>query len=296
MRSFKIDPNSLVKEAALHTLLLLIKTYHSQEIKEIIGPQKIIETLLDEIKLRRPSATVKGVIWHLIGTLHEHYGLEDFRIESQDQMFLNLREQAKSEKPELKAMQGLFLGLSASLKDECTLGKDQVDDLYTLVTACLITIEGISTHGVMKCAMKLVTKNVKVFETQVTARALDLVNLCLKLSIHENMEVREAASDMTTAVMKAISENLQSDEAIHNQNFQKIMDKLTEMLDEPNQQNILLVQTIKAVGIFSEAIVKFMGARKLEELLGKLIDLSEQKLIKVFEEVENPNKNFQNFK
>lgn len=53
------------------------------------------------------------------------------------------------------------------------------------------------------------------------------------------------------------------------------MDKLTEMLDEPNQANILLVQVIKAVGIFSEAIVKFLGHKKLEDLLGKLIDLSE---------------------
>lgn len=52
-----------------------------------------------------------------------------------------------------------------------------------------------------------------------TAKALELVNLSLEKSVNENMEVREAAGDMTTAVMKAISENLQSDEAIHNRNF-----------------------------------------------------------------------------
>lgn len=92
MRSFKIDPNSLVKESALKMLLLLIKTYNAKEIEATMGPQNLIEQLLDEIKLRRPSATVKGVIWHLVGTLHEHYGLEDFRIESQDQMFLNIKE------------------------------------------------------------------------------------------------------------------------------------------------------------------------------------------------------------
>lgn len=119
---------------------------------------------MDEIKLRRPSATVKGVIWHLIGTLHENYGLEDFIDESQDQMFLNIKEQTKSEKPELKALQGLFLGLSASLKDRCSLTEDQVDDLYMYVRACLTTQEGATTHGVMKCSMKLMTKNVKIFE------------------------------------------------------------------------------------------------------------------------------------
>jgi hypothetical protein len=39
-------------------------------------------TLLDEIKLRRLSASVKGTIWNIIGLLHEKYGLDDFRVES----------------------------------------------------------------------------------------------------------------------------------------------------------------------------------------------------------------------
>lgn len=36
-------------------------------------PAKLIATLLDEIKLRRPAATVKGAIWTLIGLLHKEY-------------------------------------------------------------------------------------------------------------------------------------------------------------------------------------------------------------------------------
>lgn len=46
--------------------------------------------LLDEIKLRKPSASVKGTIWTLVGLLHDKYGLDDFRLESQDQMFTQL--------------------------------------------------------------------------------------------------------------------------------------------------------------------------------------------------------------
>ena len=60
--------------------------------------------MLDEIKLRRPSASVKGAIWTLVGLLHERYGLDGFRIESQDVMFHQLVEQMNSEKPEIKAI------------------------------------------------------------------------------------------------------------------------------------------------------------------------------------------------
>jgi hypothetical protein len=44
--------------------------------------------MLDEIKLRKPSASVKGAIWTMVGLLHEKYGLNDYRIESQDVMFI----------------------------------------------------------------------------------------------------------------------------------------------------------------------------------------------------------------
>lgn len=42
-------------------LFKLIETY--KEIEPIIKPAELILTLLDEIKLRRPAATVKGAIW-----------------------------------------------------------------------------------------------------------------------------------------------------------------------------------------------------------------------------------------
>ena len=56
----------------------------------MIKPAVMMPMLLDEIKLRRPSATVKGTIWNLIGLLHEKYGLDEFRVESQDVGFQEL--------------------------------------------------------------------------------------------------------------------------------------------------------------------------------------------------------------
>jgi hypothetical protein len=61
MVSFLGDQNSLVKEVSLLVLFKLIETY--KEIEPIIKPAELILTLLDEIKLRRPAATVKGAIW-----------------------------------------------------------------------------------------------------------------------------------------------------------------------------------------------------------------------------------------
>jgi hypothetical protein len=63
-----------------------------------------LTALLDEIKLRKPSASVKGAIWNLVGLLHEKYGLDNFRVESQDVMYIQLMEQMKAEKPEIKAI------------------------------------------------------------------------------------------------------------------------------------------------------------------------------------------------
>ena len=62
----------------------MIETYNNKEIEGLIKPKDMMIMLLDEIKLRKPSASVKGTIWTLVGLLHEKYGLDDFRLESQD--------------------------------------------------------------------------------------------------------------------------------------------------------------------------------------------------------------------
>lgn len=84
MISFLSDPNSLVKEVSLLVLYKLIESY--KEIDLIIKPTELIITLLDEIKLRRPAATVKGAIWQLVGLLHASYHKEvgAHIVESQD--------------------------------------------------------------------------------------------------------------------------------------------------------------------------------------------------------------------
>lgn len=86
--SFRSDGNSLVKESSLSLVVKIIETFNSREIEPLIKPKDMMIMLLDEIKLRRPSASVKGTIWTLVGLLHDKYGLDEFRVESQDVMFI----------------------------------------------------------------------------------------------------------------------------------------------------------------------------------------------------------------
>ena len=73
MVSFVGDANSLVKEASLQVLVKIVESFNAAEIETTVNPVKLVETLLDEIKLRRPSAAVKGAIWTLIGLLLKSY-------------------------------------------------------------------------------------------------------------------------------------------------------------------------------------------------------------------------------
>ena len=88
--------------------------------------------LLDEIKLRRPSASVKGAIWHMIGVCHQKFGAElsQFHVESQDQMYRELKAQLGSPKPEFRAIVGIIKGLSSSLEEGCTLDAEEIEGLF----------------------------------------------------------------------------------------------------------------------------------------------------------------------
>lgn len=58
----------------------------------------------------------------------------------------------------------------------------------------------------------------------------------------------------------------------------------SDLLALPDIHNNKIVPTINAVGIFSKAIVTFMGEPELHKYLEKLIDLSEMRIIKDMED------------
>jgi hypothetical protein len=54
--------------------------------------------------------------------------------------------------------------------------------------------------------------------------------------------------------MQYISDGLTNDQTIHKDIFKCIIEKFQEILEDPYHANVLLISTIKAIGIFSKAI------------------------------------------
>ena len=160
-------------------LIKIVESFPAKELESIVKPKDLMIILLDEIKLRRPSASVKGAIWNMVGLLHEKYGLDDFRVESQDVQFLSLIEQMKSEKPEIKAIQGIMKGFVHSLAGDsqvaCTLDEDQIDGMYIILKTAMQPIQDMMNKGVMKAAMKLLGTHIKIFRKNIVKQAVELV-------------------------------------------------------------------------------------------------------------------------
>ena len=93
-------------------------------------------------------------------------------------MFGNLNEQMKSEKPEIKAIQGMMKGFVHSLagdNEANTLDEDQIDGLYVLLKTAMQPIQDMQHKGVMKAAMKLLGTHIHIFKKQITKQAVELV-------------------------------------------------------------------------------------------------------------------------
>ena len=169
MVSFISDQQSSVREASLQMLIKLIDTY--KEIEPIIKPRELMNTLLDEIKLRKASASVKGSIWQLIGLLHAQYpSLTSDRLqESQVIQFKMLKEQASDTRPEIKAITGMLKGFLNSLSVGCSLSSDQRKDFFVILSSLTQHLEDVSNRTVMKSAMKLLAKHANIFTDQIMA-------------------------------------------------------------------------------------------------------------------------------
>lgn len=83
--------------------------------------------------------------------------------------------------------------------------------------------------------------------------------------------------------MKVIAEEL--DERAHKDVFKKLLLRFQSILED-GEQHGLIIATIKAVGIFSKAIVTFMGQFQLVRMFARMIELSELKILKDFEAME----------
>jgi len=233
----------------------------------------------------------------LIGALHKKFGPETahYRVESQDQMYHELREEFDSNEPKVRVIIGVLKGLTLSLEDDCTLEPEEVEGLFIRIKTAMQQIPDVRQKGVQKQAMKLFTTHVKIFRKIIPLHAEAMVKLNLTLCVDADINVRDAANDMLGNLMRVISDGLTTDETIHKDIFQKIVSQFKAILDDPNN-NVQLISAIRAIGVFSKAIKVFLEEETLKGYLDRLIELSEQKLIKEFEDQRNPEEDTKNFK
>jgi DNA-dependent protein kinase catalytic subunit len=297
VRTLSGDPSSLVKEASVQLLLQMVEHYPLGVLVKVFDPKEMLNRLLDEIKLRKPSASVRGAIWHLIGLCHKRFKVDirEFLVESQDQMYRELKSQLDRDRPEFRAIVGIIKGLSASLFDECTLEEDEVEGLFIRVKTGMQPMADVKHKGIQKQSMKLFSNHVELFKAVIPKHAEPMVRLTLQLCVDGNLEVRDAASDMLGRLMQVISDGLTVDESIHKDIFREIVAQFQKILEAPDG-NVQLISAIKAIGVFSRAIRTFMSEEMLLAYLDRLIELSEAKLIKEFEQQKDPDEDVQNFK
>ena len=231
----------------------MVELYDAKEVETIIKPAKLTNTLLDEIKVKRPSASVKGSIWELIGSMLKKYKvqLEDYRFEIQDVMFNQLCEQMKSSRPEIRNILGIFKGYIHAL-DEVMLRPEQgtstpcsflVNKLYSLIKIAMVPVDEGRAYTVVKAAIKLLTSRSQLFKPQIIEDALPLCEKVLELCAHENMEIRESANELLEEITKRFTEGLKEGKA-HKDIFKHLIGRYHDIIESPERTRSALVITV----------------------------------------------------
>ncbi len=127
--------------------------------------------------------------------------------------------------------------------------------------------------------MKLISSQSQVFKKWIVADAGGFTDIALELCQNPNADMKDAGLDLFHQGMKVIAEEL--DAAAHKDIFKTLLLRFQAILEEGDKHG-LIVATIKAVGIFSKAIVTFMGQFQLVRMFSRMIELSELKILKDF--------------
>lgn len=107
-----------------------------------------------------------------------------------------LQEQVKTNKPEMKAIEGMLKGLTKGLEAGCELDENALNTLFLTVKTIIRPMDEVNNRGVMKTGMKLLATHAPLFTDQIVRNATDLIELALKLCVHGNLEVRDTANDL----------------------------------------------------------------------------------------------------
>ncbi len=97
-----------------------METFDAKICENIFRPKHFVEFLLNEIKLKRISGTIRGGIWFIIGTLIGKYSimLDSYKLEIHDVMFNEFKVLVNNVKKfEFKAVSGILKAYLYLLED-----------------------------------------------------------------------------------------------------------------------------------------------------------------------------------
>ena len=108
---YKTDYSMVVKESALKIIVKMLQSYDATILDSVIQCNRLSQILLDEIKLIKPSASVKGRIWQILGELIRKFPEQMLLliVEIQEVSFYGVKSMMEDGKNvELKTLTGLL--------------------------------------------------------------------------------------------------------------------------------------------------------------------------------------------
>lgn len=285
----KSTKSSMVKEAGLRPLIKLLETFNATKLAGVIDPNGLVEILLDnklKFEEKTMGSTLRGAIYNMLGLLVSHFETEvQHRIpEIQHLLYIRIKtELNKGSKTEEKSLAGMLKGLAYGLKS-FDYSPEILHELFNYVKALMTPIE--SRYAIPRAAMKIISLNSAVFSKSITENAITLFNILNDLTRQSPYSLKYLAQDCSEQCLTVLADNLNNEADSHMQAFEYIIKILRNQIEAP-QGTQGLPNTLRALGVFSQAIVKFRGEDYLKMLLEKIIDLSEQYIFKIEIEEES---------
>jgi hypothetical protein len=109
-----------------------------------------------------------------------------------------------------------------------TLNDRELQALYILIKTIIKSQRNeedkeMNNRGIMKAGMKLLAQHANLITDQILKDALDLIRETLKLTVLENIEVRDSANELLFSLLSTISDSLQANQDSHVELFRHIM-------------------------------------------------------------------------
>lgn len=149
---YSAEQSLIVKEKILSFLAKLLLEIETPVIDKVFQPEKFMEFLLDEIKLKKLAPTVKGGVWYLIGIFYGKFPivLSKFKKQINEVIFFEFSNLINNTKKfEFKAVLGILKSF-LHLLDDHMLEAEQIKELYVYLKSLMKPLEDANSIKINK--------------------------------------------------------------------------------------------------------------------------------------------------